>query len=137
MKYPFTILAMLLAVASWPVYAADKDHLACYQIDGGDAKEKVTIFDQFFPHTDKKTNVKDSELLCDPAEKKDHDKGDNFTADEAKPKGDFVYKCYEVHPNRKANKKVMVEDQFFPHGDRVTVKKLRYLCTPAEKFHKK
>jgi hypothetical protein len=137
MKYLFTVLAMLLAVASWPVYAA-KDHLACYEIEGGKAKKKVKIFDQFFPDP-KNTNVRDSALLCDPAEKKDVRDYTLEYAPEAEPEflpqRGFVYKCYEVQPRRDAKKSVTVTDQFFKR-DYVSVKKLKYLCTPAKKFHK-
>jgi hypothetical protein len=146
MKYPFTVLAMLLAAASWSTYAnaeptlPDDLHFKCFHVQGGkQIKKKVDLEDQFGKQKNKK--VHHAAFLCAPVKKcvkDDYDKKkcdypQNFT--DAKLDGKHL-KCYFITPPGKpVGKEVTLTDQFIKED--VKVGNAHLLCTPADKKVKK
>ncbi len=129
MKYLFTVLAMLLSMASWLAYADDLPHFKCFDIDKGDNPyEKVIVTTQF---GEEKVLVGRAKLLCEQVKKKCR------KADRPYPHCEDFYvtkqslKCYVIDDKR-VNKRVKLSDQF-KKNDEVKVQEPRFLCTPADK----
>jgi hypothetical protein len=131
MKYPFAVLAMLLAMSSWSAYADDLPHFKCFDIDkGDDPKEKVDIKTQF--GEEKKVPVGRAKLLCEQVQKKCRKADSRYP-----PKCEDFYvtkqslKCYVIY-DKKVGRQVKLSDQF-KKNDVVKVQDPRFLCTPADK----
>jgi hypothetical protein len=130
MKYLFTVLAMLLAMASQSAYAVDLPHFKCFDIDKGDNPyEKVNITTQF--GEEKKVLVGKAKLLCEQVEKKCRKADSHYPYCEDFYVTKQSLKCYVIDDKR-VNKRVKLSDQF-KKNDEVKVQEPRFLCTPADK----